>query len=188
MRKVILFNMISLDGYFEGPDHDINRHNVDEEFDQFAIEQVKTADALIFGRVTYQLMADFWPTPYALETDPVIAERMNALPKFVFSKTLDQVEWNNTRLVKGDAAVEVSKLKQQPGHSLFIFGSADLAATLIQNGLIDEFRVMVNPVVIGSGTSLFKDIQGLLHLDLTKTRTFQNGNVLLYYVPARKDP
>ena len=113
---------------------------------------------------------------------------MNTLPKIVFSKTLDTVEWNNTRLVTGDAAVEVSRLKQQPGQNLFVFGSADLAATLIQNGLIDEFRIIVNPVVIGSGTPLFKNIQGLLHLDLVKSRAFQNGNVLLYYVPARKDP
>ena len=188
MRKVILFNMVSLDGYFEGQNHDINWHRVDEEFDQFAIEQLNTAGALIFGRVTYQLMADFWPTPDALETDPIVAERMNALPKVVFSRTLESVEWNNTRLMKGDAAVEVSKLKQQPGNDLFVFGSADLAATLIQNGLIDEFRIIVNPVVLGSGTPMFKDMLGLLHLDLIKTRIFRNGNVLLYYEPARGEP
>ncbi len=183
-RKIILFNMVSLDGFFEGPDRNIDWHNVGEEFNDFADDQLNSADGLIFGRVTYQLMAQYWPTPAAIANDPVIANQMNRIPKFVFSKTLDQAEWSNTRLVKGDLAEEVAKLKEQPGKDLLIFGSADLASALTQNGLIDEYRLMVNPVVLGCGTPLFKGVDHPLKLKLIRTKTFQNGNVLLCYQPG----
>ena len=118
MRKVILFNMVTLDGFFEGPNGEIDWHNADEEFNEFAVHQVSTADGLIFGRVTYELMASYWPTPAAQADDPIVAEKMNTMPKIVFSRTLNTVGWNNTRLVKGDAAEEISKIKQQPGEVL----------------------------------------------------------------------
>src|SRR3990172_3019412 len=169
MRKVILFNMVTLDGFFEGPNGEIDWHNVDEEFNEFAVDQVNTADGLIFGRVTYELMASYWPTPAAQADDPIVAEKMNTMPKIVFSRTLDKVEWNNTRLVKGDAAEEIAKLKQQPGRDLLIFGSADLASNLTNLGLIDEYRIMVNPVVLGKGNPLFKDIKEKINLRLPKT-------------------
>ena len=187
MRKIILFNLVTLDGFFEGLNGEIDWHNVDEEFNAFAIDQLNSADGLLFGRVTYQLMASYWPTPAATTDDPIVANKMNTMSKIVFSKTLEKVEWNNTRLVKEHAAEEISKLKQQPGRDLFLFGSATLAATLIQNGLIDEYRIMVNPVILGSGRPLFKGIQEKLNLKLLKTKTFQNGNVLLYYQPGKKD-
>lgn len=186
MRKLILFNMVSLDGFFEGPNHDINWHNVDEEFNEFAIEQLNTIDSLVFGRVTYELMASYWPTNEALTEDPVIASKMNNLPKIVFSKTLSGVDWQNSRLVKGDAAREISKLKKKSGKDLIIFGSADLAASLIKSNLIDEFRVMVSPILLGKGIPLFKGIHEKLNLKLLKTRTFSSGNVLLYYQPVKK--
>jgi len=185
MRKVILFNMVTLDGFFEGPNGEIDWHNVDEEFNEFAVHQVNTADGLIFGRVTYELMASYWPTPAAQADDPIVAEKMNTMPKIVFSRTLNTVEWNNTRLVKGDAAEEISKIKQQPGRDLLIFGSADLASNLTNLGLIDEYRIMVNPVVLGKGNPLFKDIKEKLNLRLLRTKTFSNGNVLLYYEPVK---
>ena len=185
MRKVILFNLVTLDGFFEGPNGEIDWHNVDEEFNEFAVHQVNTADGLIFGRVTYELMASYWPTPAAQADDPIVAEKMNTMPKIVFSRTLNTVEWNNTRLVKGDAAEEISKIKQQPGRDLLIFGSADLASNLTNLGLIDEYRIMVNPVVLGKGKPLFKDIKGKLNLRLLRTRNFSNGNVLLYYEPVK---
>ena len=185
MRKVILFNMVTLDGFFEGPNGEIDWHNVDEEFNEFAVHQVSTADGLIFGRVTYELMASYWPTPAAQADDPIVAEKMNTMPKIVFSRTLNTVEWNNTRLVKGDAAEEISKIKQQPGRDLLIFGSADLASNLTNLGLIDEYRIMVNPVVLGKGNPLFKDIKEKLNLRLLRTKTFSNGNVLLYYEPVK---
>lgn len=185
MRKVILFNMITMDGYFEGPDGNIDWHHVDEEFNQFAAEQLDSAGGLIFGRVTYQLMAEYWPTFTVMESDPIIAEKMNRLPKYVFSRTLDRVDWHNTQLFKGDAAAEVAKLKQEPGGDLYIFGSARLAMPLIRAGLVDEMRLIVNPVAIGSGTPLFKDLEAPQELKLLRAHVFRNGNVLLVYQPIR---
>jgi len=186
MRKVILFNMVTLDGFFAGPNGEIDWHHVDEEFNEFAIAQLNSANGLLFGRVTYQLMASYWPTDMARTDDPVVADKMNTLPKIVFSRTLNQADWNNTRLVKGNAAEEISKLKQQPGRDWLLFGSADLASTLTHFGLIDEYRLMVNPVVLGSGQPLFKDIEDRLNLKLINTKTFRNGNVLLCYQPDTK--
>jgi len=181
MRKVILFNLTSLDGYFEGPNRDINWHNVDDEFNEFAIQQTSEFGAFLFGRVTYELMASYWPTEDAKRDDPTIAELMNRLPKIVFSKTLKNAEWENTKLVNDDFVEAVSKLKQEAGKDIAIFGSSDLAVTLIEHGLIDELRIMVNPIVLGEGKPLFKGIKSKLDLKLVKTRVFKSGNILLYY-------
>ncbi|MEP7200489.1 MAG: dihydrofolate reductase family protein [Chloroflexota bacterium] len=186
MRKVFLFNMVTLDGFFEGPNHEIDWHNTDEEFNEFAIQQLNELGTLLFGRVTYQLMESYWPTESARRDDPIVAEAMNTLPKVVFSRTLDSVEWNNSRLVKDNAAEAISKLKQQSGKDIAIFGSADLAASLIPTGVIDEYRLIVNPVVLGDGIPLFKRMKDRLTLKLVKTGTFRSGNVLLYYQPDRK--
>lgn len=185
MRKLIMFNLVSLDGFFEGPKREIDWHNVDDEFVAFSNDQLDSAGALLFGRVTYQLMAGFWPTP-AGEIARGTADRMNTLPKVVFSQTLDKAEWTNTRLVKGDVGEEIRRLKGQPGKDLFLLGSADLASTLTRLGLIDEYRVMVNPVVLGSGHPLFKGPGERLAMKLVGTRTFKNGNVLLTYQPIKK--
>ena len=184
MRKVILFLMVSLDGYFEGPNQEIDWHNVDAEFNEFALSQTNDVDTLLFGRVTYQLMASYWPTEAAKYDDPAVAERMNSLPKIVFSRTLDSVEWNNTRLIKDNVVEEITKLKQQPGKDIAIFGSSNLCVSLIKMGLIDEFRIMVNPIVLGDGHPLFNGLGGKLNLKLLKTKTFNSGNVLLYYQPV----
>ena len=187
MRKLFAFNMVSLDGFFEGPNRDINWHNVDDEFNQFAIEQTSAVDTILFGRVTYELMAGYWPTPAATTDDPVIADLMNRLPKIVFSRTLQKAEWNNTRLIKDHIAEEITTLKQQPGKDLALFGSANLLSTLIQMGLIDEHRIIVNPIVLGSGTPLYQGLKEKLNLKLLKTKTFRNGNVLLYYQQRTND-
>ncbi len=181
MRKIILFNLISLDGRFEGENHDIDWHNVDDEFNQFAIDQLRSAGALVFGRITYELMASYWPTAGAQTDDPVVAGWMNKLPKYVFSKTLSKVDWNNTTLISGDAVTEIKRIKQEPGKDLFIFGSADLAKTFFHYGLIDEIRILVNPLILGKGTPLFKPQTSNLSLQLVNARTFKNGNVLLIY-------
>ena len=175
--------LTSLDGYFEGPDRDINWHNVDDEFNEFAIQQTGEFGLLLFGRVTYELMAGYWPTDSAKRDDPIIAGLMNKLPKIVFSKTLEKVEWENTRLVKENIEEEVLKLKQQPGKDIAIFGSSDLTVALAELDLVDEYRIMLNPVVLGDGKPLFKGIQGKLEMRLTKTKTFKSGNILLYYEP-----
>jgi dihydrofolate reductase len=187
MRKVLFFILTSLDGYFEGPDHDLGWHNVDDEFNDFSIEQLDSVDTLLFGRVTYEMMASFWPSSFAIETDPIVAEKMNSKPKIVFSRTLSRADWQNTRLVKTNFAAEISKLKQQPGKDLIIFGSSDLAVTFLQAGLLDEIRVLVNPIALGSGKPLFKGLDRQLKLKLLKTRVFHNGNILLYYEPIREE-
>jgi dihydrofolate reductase len=181
MRKIFSFNMASLDGFFEGPNHELDWHNVDQEFHLFAIEQTSPLDAIIFGRKTYQLMESYWPTPAALADDPEVANLMNNLPKIVFSRTLETVDWNNTKLVNGDAADELISLKQQPGRDLAIFGSADLMSSVMH--IIDEHRVMINPVVLGRGNPLFKDRDTPMKLQLVNTRQFDSGNVLLTYQP-----
>jgi dihydrofolate reductase len=183
LRKVIFQMMVSLDGYFEGPNREIDWHVVDGEFNDYADEFLRSVDILVFGRVTYQLMAGYWPTPDAIKNDPIIAERMNSLSKIVFSRTLQKVEWQNTRLVKGDVAREIAKLKQQPGKNIAIFGSSDLTVSLIELGLIDEYRIMVNPVVLGHGKPLFKGITNRLNLKLIGVRTFGSGVVTLTYRP-----
>jgi dihydrofolate reductase len=181
MRKLYMFNMVSLDGFFEGPDHDITWHNVDMEFNEYAIAQLKLTDLLLFGRLTYELMASYWPTEAALKDDPVVADLMNSIPKIVFSRTLKTAEWTNTKLINENLLKEVLKLKNEYGKEIAIFGSADLADTFIHHGLIDEFRIIVNPVVLGAGTPLFKNSR--INLKLLKTEVFKSGNVLLYYVP-----
>ena len=181
MRKVLFFILTSLDGYFEGPNREIDWHNVDVEFNNFSIEQLHSVDILLFGRVTYEMMARFWPSRQAIETDPIVANLMNSMPKVVFSKTLASATWQNTRLVKSNFAEEISRLKQQPGKDLIIFGSSDLAVTFLQAGLLDEIRLLINPVVLGGGKPLFNGIQKKLKLKLKSSRVFQSGNVLLCY-------
>ena len=186
MRKVIFFNLTSLDGYFEGPDRDINWHIVDDEFNEFAIQQTGEFGALLFGRVTYELMASYWPTEDAKRNDPAITEIMNRLPKIVFSKTLKKVEWENARLVNENFVEAISKLKQEAGKDIAVFGSSDLAVTLLEHGLLDELRIMVNPILLGEGKPIFQGIKTQLGLKLLKTRTFKSGNILLYYEPEYK--
>ncbi len=186
MRKIIFQNMVSVDGYFEGSKREIDWHNVDAEFNEYAIDLLHHVDALIFGRVTYQLMAKYWPTPEARRDDPLVAELMNSLPKIVFSRTLSSVEWQNSRLVKENLEAEIKTLKQQTGKDLVIFGSSNLALTLIPLSLIDEFRLFIAPIVLGSGNPIFKGLKERLPLKLVKTKTFRSGNVLLYYQPVKK--
>ena len=186
MRKLYSFNMVTLDGFFEGPNRDISWHNVDAEFNEFAIEQTNSGDALLFGRVTYQIMASYWPTPDAIKDDPIVADHMNRTPKIVVSRTLEKAEWNNTRLIKDQVAEEIAKLKQQPGKDIAVFGSAILLSTLMQFDLVDEHRIMLNPVILGQGTPLFKNSKDKQNLKLVNTRIFGNGNVLLCYQPDRK--
>ncbi|MDD5362432.1 MAG: dihydrofolate reductase family protein [Ignavibacteria bacterium] len=181
MRKLKSFNLLTLDGFFEGPNGEIHWHNVDDEFSELAVENSKNADMFVFGRKTYQLMEKYWPTETALKNDPVIAEIMNTTKKIVFSRTLKKADWNNTTLLKDNAAEEILKLKKQNGKDMVIFGSADLSSTLIQNNLIDEFEIMLNPVILGNGSPLFKNIRNKITLKLLNSKTYKNGNVLLTY-------
>ena len=181
MRKLILFNMVSLDGFFEGLNHSLEWHNVDEEFNEFAIEQLNSADILLFGRITYDLMAGYWPTLAATTDDPIVAYKMNTISKIVFSRSMEKADWENTRLVKENIKEVIMTLKNQKGKDIFIFGSATLATMLREMNLIDEYRIIINPVLIGQGKPLFLNINGMIHLKLLKTRKFKSGNLLLYY-------
>ncbi len=187
MRKLIVFNHVSLDGYFVDVNGDMSwakSHNNDAEWKAFVAENAKGDGPLLFGRVTYELMASFWPTPIADQHDPVVAERMNSLPKVVFSRTLDKASWNNTKLVKGDMAEEIRKMKKESGDGMAILGSGSIVSQLASEGLIDEYQVVVNPVVLGQGRTMFDGVKEKLNLKLTKTRAFGNGNVFLCYEPA----
>jgi dihydrofolate reductase len=178
--------MISLDGFFEGPNHELDWHNVDDEFNGFAIEQLREIGLLLFGRVTYQLMASYWPTPAGIADDPVVASHMNEIPKLVASRTLERAEWDNTTLIRDNLAEEVSRLKQQTGKDIAVFGSANLLSSLIPLGLVDEHRILVNPILLGSGVPLFKRFHERLNLRLVNSRTFRSGNVLLTYKSAQE--
>jgi len=193
MRNVFLFMSLSIDGYFEGANHDISWHNVDDEFNKFAIEQLREADLFLFGRRIYQLMESFWPKAAKDATmskeNLEIARLINNTNKIVFSRTLGKVEekenWKNVKLISEFDPAEIRRLKQEPGRDIWVGGS-DLAVSFIKAGLIDEFRFMINPIVIGDGTPIFKGLDTKLRLQLIKTRTFKSGNVLLFYSPAKK--
>ena len=187
MRKLAVFNHVSLDGYFVDMNGSMSwakSGTKDAEWNAFVAENAKGDGLLLFGRVTYELMASFWPTPMADQHDPVVAERMNKLPKVVFSKTLDKASWSNTRLVKGDMVAEIRKMKKEPGEDMVILGSGSIVSQLAQEGLIDAYQVVVNPIVLGKGRTMFDGVKEKLNLKLTKTRAFGNGNVFLCYEPA----
>jgi len=174
--------MISLDGYFAGSGGELNWHNVDAEFNnEFAVPQLKSAGLLMFGRMTYDLMASYWPTEQAIKNDPVVAGLMNGLPKLVFSTTIEQADWNNTKVVKEIRKLEIEKLKQETAKDILILGSGNIVQQFAKLGLIDEYRLMINPVALGVGKTLFAD---KIKFKLLKSREFKNGNVLLCYAPS----
>ena len=186
MRKVSVFNHVSLDGYFTDQNSDMSwaHTNNDAEWDKFAAENAKGGGVLMFGRITYEMMANYWPTPAAAKQAPDVAEGMNNLPKVVFSRTLDKASWKNTKLVKTDPAEEVRKMKKESGKDIVIMGSGTIVSQLAEAGLIDEFQIVVNPIVLGKGRTLFETVKDKLPLKETKTRTFKNGNVLVCYEPS----
>jgi dihydrofolate reductase len=186
MQKLIVFNSISLDGYFTDANSDMSfAHNAtpDAEFDAFTSGNASSGGVLLFGRVTYELMASFWPTPAAAESMPIVAKHMNDLPKVVFSRTMDKASWKNTKLVKDNISGEMQKMKQESGHDMVIMGSGSIVSQLAQSGLIDEYQFIMVPVALGKGRTLFEGMKEKLPMKLTKTRNFKNGNILMCYEP-----
>jgi dihydrofolate reductase len=181
MRKIIFQMMVSLDGYYEGPNGDIDWHVVDDEFNAYAHKLLDTLDGYIFGRKTYELMANYWPSEAALQDDPVTARYMNSLHKYVVSRSLKEVKWENSSLLGGDPAAEIIRLKQQPGKDLAIFGSSDLVVSLDQPRLIDEYRIFFAPVVLGSGKPLLAGIGHQIKLNLIESLVFKTGVVVNRY-------
>ena len=178
MPNLIMWNLMTLDGYLAGPNRDIGwlEDFWGEKMEQLSLEQGRSAGALLFGRVTYELMASHWPSAKG-----EIADFMNALPKIVVSRTLEKAEWNNTRLIRDDVVEEIKKLKREPGKDIYVFGSAALAATLIAHELIDEFRIAIAPLLLGSGSPLFESMPERSKLKLVETRPFDAGVVFLRY-------
>jgi dihydrofolate reductase len=185
MRKLFVFNQVTVDGYFAGENGDLSwaKENKDPEFDEFVAQNASGEGELLFGRITYDMMASYWPTPMAREQDPVVAEGMNKMSKVVFSRTMEYASWSNTKVVNGDLVEEVRKMKEAPGNDMVILGSGSIVAQLAPHGLIDEYQLVIYPVILGKGRTMFDGIPELLHLKRTNTRTFGNGNVLLCYTP-----
>lgn len=179
VRKLIMWNLITLDGYFEGAknwDLPWHEHLWGDELEQFSLDQLQSADMLVFGRVTYEGMAAYWQTATG-----AIADYMNSLPKVVCSRTLQTADWNNSTLVKHDAANEVAKLKQQGNGNMFVFGSANLSNTLMNENLFDEYRIGIAPVIHGSGRHLFSDGLRPDWLQLLEARQLSTGCMILRY-------
>ena len=187
MRKLLVFNHVSLDGYFTDANGDMSfahQDNQDAEWEAFVAGNASGGGMLLLGRITYELMASFWPTPLAAENMPVVAEQMNNLPKVVFSRTLDKATWNNTKLLRDDLPGAIQKMKKESGEDMVILGSGSIVSQLTQHGLIDEYQIIVNSVALGKGRTMFDGIKEKVPLKLTNSRTFGNGNVLLYYQPV----
>jgi dihydrofolate reductase len=183
MRTLASFILISLDGFSEGPKAEFDWPVIDEEFDDFAIRQLDDADTLCFGRATYEHMAAHWPTDRAQTSDPAITSRMNGKPKLVFSTTLASAGWTNSTVIGGEALEQIKTVKTAPGGELLVLGSARLTANFVAAGVLDELRIMVCPIALGQGRSLFEGLKGRLALRLSHVRKFDSGNVLLTYRP-----
>jgi dihydrofolate reductase len=200
MRKIIVQNLISLDGFIAGPNGELDWHQADEEFEGYAARALDNYDSILLGRVTYELFAGYWPTAITSSSGTLVkdgrkivvptkvsdvhtqvANKMNSLQKIVFSKTLKKAEWNNTKLLRDIDPEQIRKLKLGKGKDMVIFGSSQIVSEFTNLGLVDEFHLFVNPVVLGGGIPEFKGLKERLNLKLFKTKTFGSGQVCLYY-------
>lgn len=184
MAKLIMWNLMTLDGFVEGPGRDISWHNDvwGSELERLSIEQLNSSGALLFGRITYELMANYWPTATGEAAE--VAAIMNRIPKFVFSRTLTRSDWNNVKFFSSDAAKTVTNLKRETDKDIYLFGSADLAASLIPHDVFDEIRIGLSPHILGSGTPLFKQRDTRQRLKLLEARPFSTGITILRYQPT----
>lgn len=189
MRKIITTTWVTLDGFIAGPNGEMDW--VGESFDEamgiYEDDLVNSADTLLLGRVTYQSFAGSWPyvpdNPHASEGEKIYARKLNAMRKVVFSRTLESAEWNNSTLRKEVVPEEIEAMKREPGRDIVIYGSASLVQTLTNLGLIDEYQILVLPVILGGGKPLFQDIKDRVKLKLVNTKTHPSGVVVLYYQP-----
>ena len=184
MRKLIMWNVITLDGYFEGNQNwDLSFHNViwGQELEKLSIEQLQSADYLVFGRVTYEGMAAYWTKAEGEAAEQEVAKLMNSIPKIVFSKTLKTADWNNTTIISENSTAEIQKLKEQSGNDIYVFGSANLSETFINDNLFDEYRIGIAPVILGSGRPLFRQGINSSKLSLISAQQLLTGGVVLKY-------
>lgn len=183
MRKLNVFNFITLNGYFEGPNHDINWHRHGGEENKYSDDSLQAGNILLFGRRTYEMMYCFWPTPMAAEMFPETAKGMNTSEKIVFSNTIKKAEWNNTKVICGDIVEEMKRLKNTKGNDMTILGSGSIVSLFAETGLVDGYQIMIDPVAIGEGTTIFKGIKQKLDLKLIEIKSFKSGVILLSYEP-----
>jgi dihydrofolate reductase len=184
MRKLIVFNNVSLDGYFvdsKGNMDWAHPDRTDPDWNAFVSGNASGNGTLVMGRVTYELMIRYWPTPRAKQHDPLVAEGMNRMPKVVFSRTLKETCWSNTRLVRDSLAGEIRRMKQESGEGMAILGSGSIVAQLTEEKLIDEYHFVVNPVILGAGRTMFEGVTQKMQLKLNRSRAFQNGYVVVQY-------
>lgn len=187
MRKLIMWNVITLDGYFEGGKNwDLRFHELvwGKELQEFSLQQLSSADMLVFGKTTYQGMADYWTQVKKGEAEGEVATYMNSLPKVACSQTLQTADWNNTTIVR-DAAAELPKLKEQGDGNMFVFGSGKLSESLIKANLFDEYRLCIAPTFLGKGRLLFNAGIPEQKLKLLEARPFGTGGALLRYAPVK---
>ena len=193
MRRLIASEFVTLDGVMEAPGHEQHPDGKNawalryagEDQQRYKVEELFAAGAILLGRVTYEVFAAFWPTA---PKDEGFADRMNSIPKYVVSKSLRAASWRNSIIIAEDPAEKIAELKQQPGGDILLFGSADLLDSLIKHDMVDEYRIMVFPVVLGSGKRLFRDTTDVTHLQLVDTTTFESGVTVLTYRPADRVP
>jgi dihydrofolate reductase len=190
MRKIITTTWITLDGFIAGPNEAMDWVMVDQEMGQYEDEIVSAADTLLLGRVTYESFSGSWPhvpdNPDVSEGEREYARKLNAMRKVIFSTTLPSADWNNSTLLREIAPAEIEKMKQEPGRDMLIYGSASVVRALTNHGLIDEYQLLVHPVILGDGKPLFQDIKARRQLELVKTRPFSSGVIGLYYRPSGK--
>ncbi len=195
MRRIVMFNRVTPQGYFAGPDGGLDWVVPDAELDKMGATGAQGTDTVLFGRRTYEMFASFWP--YALDDSPTspdphmprarsaemraMAVMLNEATKLVFSRTLKQVTWNNSRILPTLDPREIQAMKRQPGKDMIIFGSGSVVSQLTEYGLIDEYQFVVNPVLLGKGRPLFSEFPASARLDLREAKTFPSGNVLLRY-------
>lgn len=185
MRRLSVFENVSLDGFFVDAKNDMSwAHKQDDEWNAFTGGNARGDGALLFGRVTYQMMASFWPTPQAAQLLPDVAAGMNRMAKFVASRTLERADWQNTTLLSGNLEDAVRALKTSSGPDIVVLGSGSVVSQLAQARLVDEFQLVVNPIVLGTGRTLFERVTQRLDLRFVRSRSFTNGNVVLWYEPA----
>lgn len=181
MRTLTLYNFLTLNGFYKDPFGDTNWHKQGNEESKYSEESIARDNILLFGRKTYEMMNSFWPTPMAYQSFPVVAEGMNKAEKIVFSRSMDSADWNNTIVIRDNIVEKVRELKETPGKDLTILGSGSIASQFAEEGLIDRFEIMIDPVLLGAGTSLVSGIKEPLNLKLINSRVFPSGVVLLEY-------
>jgi dihydrofolate reductase len=180
MRQLFSFMAISADGFHANPAGTVDWQTFGPEFADYSVEQLDEVDTLVLGRTTYEELAAYWPGDHGTDFDPRIAERMNSRTKLVASTSLESVTWHGSRLVSVE---DIAAYKETPGKDMAVLGSSTLVGTLLRAGLVDELRLMVNPVLLGAGAKLF-DSAGVVPLELVRVRPFTSGLVLLHYRPA----